>query len=93
MEERFNDFIRNLVDINGSEVQQYTSELKADSKFNQQFGSNRRHSDGRCYSYWGVGPSLGTMLYVICRKLRPETVVETGVASGISSSSIILSPS
>ena len=59
------------------------------AEFHEQFGSNRRTSDGRRFSSWGVGPSLGTMLYVICRKLGPETVVETGVASGISSSYIL----
>ncbi len=89
MDERYNTFIRNLVDINDKEVQQYTSELEADRKFQEQFGKNRRTSGGRRFSSWGVGPSLGTMLYVICRKLRPETVVETGVASGISSSYIL----
>jgi len=89
LDESFSSFIRNLIDINDTEIRQYTSELEADGRFHEQFNSNRRASEGRRFSSWGVGPSLGTMLYVICRKLRPEAVVETGVASGISSSYIL----
>ncbi len=37
-----------------------------------------------------IGEQLGSFLYAIVRSLKPETVLETGVASGLASAYILL---
>jgi predicted O-methyltransferase YrrM len=41
------------------------------------------------YSLRSVDPLGATTLYIVCRFLRPQHVVETGVASGVSSAAIL----
>jgi len=84
-------FIKKLVDINDAEVREYTSEIKSNREFHRQLEENRGAAGGRRFYSWnpGISAPLGTALYVICRKLRPDNVVETGVAGGVSSSYIL----
>ena len=77
--------IENLTGIERSDVVRLTKELDG-SDFLQ-------HVDLCIKQTGGIDDSLdiesGLLLYVLARALKPEVVVETGVASGISSSFIL----
>lgn len=79
-------FIKNLVNINSTEIEQYKNEIISNKRFHQQIMENRRRF-GR--GFYGIGSELGVIVYIICRKLKPYVVVETGVSSGVSSSYIL----
>ena len=82
-------FIKNLTGASTEEIQSYSAEISADREFYNRLEGNQMSVGRRRFSSWGIGPTLGVVLYVICRKLRPEAVVETGVSSGVSSSYIL----
>jgi len=82
------DFIRNLTGAETAEIGQYAAEIRSNSEFRQHLGGHRRNSGGRFYGM-GIGAMLGTMVYALCRKLKPDAVVETGVSSGVSSAFIL----
>ena len=79
-------FIKNLVNINSTEIEQYKKEIISNKRFHQQIIKNRGRFGGRFY---GIGSELGVIVYIICRVLKPDVVVETGVSSGVSSSYIL----
>lgn len=85
------NFIINLTGASITEIQEYTTEIKLNRDFHNCIDENRSIYGRRTSSYWdfGIGKSLGMVLYITCRKQRPDIVVETGVASGISSSYIL----
>ena len=85
------NFIRSLTDANTTEIQKYIAEITSNREFHNHSEDKRSNFGSRLFSSWGWGISerLGTVLYVLCRKLRPDTVVETGVASGVSSAYIL----
>jgi predicted O-methyltransferase YrrM len=84
-------FVQQLTGVSVAESKAYLNELRTNIKFRQQYEENLTIFNRRLYSGWypGIGVILGELLYVICRKLRPEKVVETGVAGGMSSSYIL----
>lgn len=82
------DFIKNLTDAVPTEIKEYTAEIMSNREFREHLGGNRSRFGGRFYGV-GIGAMLGTMVYALCRKLKPDTVVETGVASGVSSAYIL----
>ena len=84
------DFIINLTGAAAVKIQQYSAEIRDDRKFHDGLEEKRNYY-GRRDSNWfyGIGQTPGTVLYVICRKKRPDNVLETGVASGISSAHIL----
>jgi len=90
-ERAIKDFATNLTGADYSEIQRYYSEIISNVEFHNQSEDNKTNYRRRGFSSWGweIGTTLGTLLYIICRTLRPCTVVETGVASGVSSSYIL----
>ena len=85
------DFARNLTEVDVNEIEQYTTEIVSNREFYNQLEENRSHFGDRAFSSWvpGIGKMLGTVVYVLCRVLKPDTIVETGVAGGVSSSYIL----
>ena len=83
--------IINLTGANTTEIQEYIAEIKLNREFHNCVDENRSAHSRRPYSSWdfGIGKSLSVVLYAICRRQRPDIVVETGVASGVSSSYIL----
>ncbi len=87
------DLVSFIIDLTGAttvEIQECISEVKSNIEFNTHLEKNRNNSTRRFSTYgWGINSTLGTILYTVCRKILPDTVVETGVASGVSSSYIL----
>lgn len=85
------NFITNLSDANATEIQEYVAEIRLNHEFHKHIEENRSVFDRRQYSSWdfSIGRPLGIILYTICRRKKPDIVVETGVASGVSSSHIL----
>ena len=81
--------IGNLTHAKSGEIQEYTAEITLNKKFHNDFKENQDNFGGRGFSGWSIGTTLGTALYTLCRKVRPDIVIETGVASGVSSSYIL----
>ncbi|MFH1639899.1 MAG: class I SAM-dependent methyltransferase [Chloroflexota bacterium] len=85
------DFIKNLTGVTASEIQAYFTEIESNREFNHLFAENRSNAHGRQFYSWSmnIGTTLGTVLYTLCRIQKPDAVVETGVASGVSSAYIL----
>jgi predicted O-methyltransferase YrrM len=79
-------FIKKLIKIASTEIEQYNSEITLNTRFHEQIREKRMRF-GRGFP--GIGSELGVIVYIICRKLKPDAVVETGVSSGISSAFIL----
>ena len=84
-------FITNLTGATAVEITEYVAEIRDNRKFHNSIEEKRGGYGRKLRSYWeyGIGKTLGDILYVICREQRPDSVMETGVASGISSSHIL----
>lgn len=84
-------YIEQLTGADITEIKTYFNEIRANIKFHGQYKEKQTFFVSNSYSGWypGIGTILGEILYVICRKLRPDKVVETGVAGGMSSSYIL----
>ncbi|MFC2069673.1 class I SAM-dependent methyltransferase [Chloroflexota bacterium] len=80
------EFVGSLTGADTGEVEKYITEIISNRKFSEYLGENRGNRYG---GFYGIGAVLGEMVYALCRKLEPESVVETGVSSGISSSYIL----
>jgi predicted O-methyltransferase YrrM len=85
------NFIKSLTGAATEEIRRFTAEITANRYFRDELERHRDCPGRRRYSSWGIGigSTLGIVLYVLCRQQRPGIVVETGVASGISSSYIL----
>ena len=85
------DFIVNLTGATAPEIQEYAAEINDDRKFQDAIDEKQGARERRRDSSWhyGIGPELGSVLYIICRKQKPDSVIETGVSSGVSSSHIL----
>ena len=85
------DFINSLTKANGSEINNYISEILSDNKFNNSIARKGYFgTDEKPFSFqMAVDISSRLALYVLCRIMKPTVVVETGVASGMSSSYIL----
>jgi predicted O-methyltransferase YrrM len=86
------NFMLNLTGASAAELREYVDEIRLDQEFNDGMEEKRSAHGGRRGSWWeyGLNPTLGAMLYAVCRKQKPNIVVETGVASGVSSSHILV---
>ena len=84
-------FITNLTGADADEVKKYVVEFRLNQEFqNSVEGKRSAFSQNRRSSWdYSIGAALGLVLYVICRRQKPRIVVETGVASGVSSSHIL----
>jgi len=87
------NFIKNVSRADSTEIQGYLSEIEENKDFRNSLIKNQTSYGRRRFSGWGwgIGTTLGKVLYALCRKIRPDIVVETGVASGVSSSYILCS--
>jgi predicted O-methyltransferase YrrM len=83
-------FIMNLTGADAAEIREFVAEIRLNQEFHNRIEEKRSVSGRGRYS-WGVsiGTTLGVVLYVVCRRQNPGIVVETGVASGVSSSYIL----
>ena len=84
-------FIMNLTGADAAEVQECVDEIRLNQEFHNRIEEKQSTFGGRGrWSWdWGVGTTLGVVLYAVCRRQNPDIVVETGVASGVSSSYIL----
>jgi predicted O-methyltransferase YrrM len=85
------NFITNLTGANAAEIQEYAAEITWNREFHNHIEENQSAFGKRRHSSWdyGISMTLGTVLYAICRRQKPDIVVETGVASGVSSAYIL----
>jgi predicted O-methyltransferase YrrM len=83
-------FIMGLTGVSAAEIQKSDAEIRLNQEFHNRIEEKRSNSGRGQYSWgYGVGATLGMVLYTVCRRQNPDTVVETGVASGVSSSYIL----
>jgi predicted O-methyltransferase YrrM len=84
-------FIKNLTNADDAEIKNYISEIIADKKLEDSLAGKSNFGDGeKPFSYKiAVDTASRLALYVLCRAVKPAVVVETGVASGTSSSYIL----
>jgi len=70
-------FIENLTEADSAEIQGYLSEIVENKGFHSSLGENQAKYDKRWFSGWGwgIGTTLGTVLYTLCRKVKPDIVV------------------
>ena len=85
-------FVGSLTAADDTEIQKYLSEILSDNKFHDSITAKGNTETGEkpfSYKMLAVDVSSRLALYVLCRTLKPSVVVETGVASGVSSSFIL----
>ena len=84
-------FIMNLTGANDVEIQEYVAEIGLNQEFYNRMEAKRSIFGRGQHRSWNfsVGTALGVLLYAICRRQKPDIAVETGVASGVSSSYIL----
>ena len=84
-------FIINLTGADAGEIKEYVSEFRLNHQFQNSIEEKRAifNKSKRLSWGYGIGATLGLVLYIICRRQKPDIVVETGVASGVSSSHVL----
>ena len=80
------DFVIGTTSASLADARLYRTEIMSNRQFRESMEASRDSHSRRGFSGWGVSVEVGIILYSICRILRPEKVIETGVASGTSSS-------
>ena len=86
------DFIRSLTRADDAEIKNYIFEILSDNNFHDSIAARGNLGTGEkpfSYKILAVDVSSRLALYVLCRTLKPTVVIETGVASGVSSSFIL----
>lgn len=89
------DFIFKIMEENRSVVKKYLKEIKEKREFNNYIWSKYNDFEKELSkkkkdtTAGGTSKEMGMILYTIIRLLKPENVLETGVASGISSAYIL----
>lgn len=86
---RFQNFIKNLTDINALELKNYVNEITSKKEFQGHLRENLSYFNSKNLTSADVGMTAGMVLYIIARKMKPNVVVETGTASGVSSAYIL----
>ncbi len=82
-------FVRDLTSIDVRETRIYTAEIISNKGFRKHLEESFNYFADKSIASGDIGTTLGTALYIIVRKLRPDTIIETGVANGISSAYIL----
>jgi predicted O-methyltransferase YrrM len=80
------DFAAGLVGVNETEIEKFTDEIRSNQVFHDALKAKQKEHGEKRTPQASVNDEVGTILYTICRVLRPDNVVETGVASGVSTS-------
>jgi len=91
-QEKIEDFVTSLTGAHDAEVRSYLSDISSDEQFLEDLTGNWDDGSGvKPFSFRILGVDLTACrtLYALCRALKPQIVVETGVAGGISSSYIL----
>lgn len=83
--------VSSLLGITEGEIDQYIREVIENADFNNQVLKKLKdfESHFETVATGAIPQSLGALVYAIVRVLKPEIVVETGVASGLSSAYIL----
>ncbi len=79
-------FVAGLLGAGEREIERTVNEIRENRVFHDAMETKQPRQGGRRVPRASVNDEVGTVLYTICRRLQPENVVETGVASGVSSS-------
>ena len=82
-------FIMSLTGADAAEVGERVAEIGLNQEFHNRIEEKKGNFGGGRYSGVSIGTTLGVVLYAVCRIRNPGIVVETGVASGVSSSYIL----
>lgn len=82
-------FVAGVAGTSESEVRHYAEEIQNNRRFHEAMESKRWSPEGRRFPQACVNDEVGAILYSICRTVRPDNVVETGVASGVSTSYLL----
>ncbi len=77
---------RKLLDVDANRIRDFKAQFYSKVDFHKRIDESREFL-GRCSG--GMGKDACALLYILCRILRPRMVVETGVANGFSSASIL----
>lgn len=83
------NFLKNITGVAEKEIIKYFKDFYKDKKFKKVFSKNLKILENTGAN-WGDVRFHSLSLYVIVRVIKPEIVVETGVASGKSSALILL---
>lgn len=89
------EFVIKLTGANPLEINKYIKEINTKKEFNDYIWKhynnfeNRLHKEKRKHGGGGVSKAEGVIFYTIVRLLKPDIILETGVASGISSAYIL----
>ncbi|MGP8078996.1 MAG: class I SAM-dependent methyltransferase [Dehalococcoidales bacterium] len=89
---RIQSFVKNLTRADDEELQTYISEILADKQFHGSIAGKGDDGSGKkpfSLKILASDTSSCLALYTLCRALKPTVVVETGVASGVSSAYIL----
>ncbi len=79
-------FVAGLLGIDESDAERFVAEVRANRTFLDEIEAKRQQPGGQRIPRASVNEAVGSVLYAICRQLRPRDIVGTGVASGVSSS-------
>ncbi len=77
---------KKLLDVDANRIRDFKAQFYSKVEFHKRIDESREFL-GRCSG--GMGKDAYVLLYILCRILRPRIVVETGVANGFSSASIL----
>jgi len=78
--------LRRLLDVNANRIRDFKAQFGSRVGFHEKMNEAKKFLGSLG---GGMGEGACTLLYVICRILQPRIIVETGVASGFSSASIL----
>ena len=89
------DFIFKTTEKNRPAIKKYLKEIKTKREFNNYIWYRYNNFEkalrkkSKDATAGGISREMGIILYVIIRLIKPENVLETGVASGVSSAYIL----
>ena len=90
--ENIQNFIKNLTNADSAKIQGYLSEILEDKEFHDAIvkrGDSAGENKPFSLKVLAMDTTSCLALYVLCRTTKPAIFVETGVASGMSSSYIL----
>ena len=90
--ENIQNFVKSLTKANHAEIKGYLSEILGDNQFLDSIANKSNEASGKqpfSLKVLAIDRPSYLALYVLCRALKPTVVVETGVASGMSSSYLL----
>lgn len=82
-------FINHLTGLPTSEIGEYLDEIMAKREFYNHLQKNLTYFHDKPFTPGAIGHINGRILYILTRGIKPDIVLETGVASGLSSAYIL----